>query len=454
MAEEFIPNGDQVSGIKFMMEHSYGCLWWDPGTRKTSTCLYAYKLLREAGYVNRMLVVSSLNVVDDVWPEEIERWSDLDVTYAPIRGSSKKRSGALDLDADVYLVNWENLPWLWDTCKKKLGIDMLYVDESSLFRNRGTARFHALRKLLPYFKRRYIGTGTPMPKGYINLWSQMYIVDMGATLGDTLGGYRNRFFVPGGFKGKEWTIREGAEVEIQRLIAPRVHRVESHFDVTISFEDLRVELPPKAMRAYKELEREFITEWRGETITAQNAAVATGKLRQASNGAIYYDRAHNWKSMHTAKLDRLAELIKMLDGEPLLLAYEFDHDYENMLRYGFKFPSYTRAKKGGGKGSRTELKESWNRGELTVLAGQISSMAYGLNVQRGGHNLCYYALTFNLEHYEQLYRRLYRSGQKHDVRGFRLIGDGTVDEVMIDVLHVRDADQKTLLNALRRRYDV
>lgn len=466
MAEDFVPNDNQLGGIRFMLEKSYGALFWDPGCRKTSTVLYAYKLLRDEGLVNRMLVLSEVNILNDTWPAEIERWSDLDVTYASmVGGGEARRKKAFELDADVYLLNNENVEWFWDTYRKvkPWPFDMLAVDESTKYRNRGTDRFRALRKMLSKFKRRYILTGTPTPKGYENLWAQMFIVDMGESLGVTLGRYRLEHFEPGGFKGKHWELREGEEPRILARLGDRVHRVEKHLDVTIDFQDIQVKLPPKAMTAYRELEEELITQWAGKTLLANNAAVATQKLRQAANGAVYYEdddleaaeagrrAARLWVALHTAKIEALKQLLKHLKGKPLLLAYEFKHDYLMMQKHGLKFPSYTLAKPGK---ERTALKEAWNRGELPVLCGQIASMSHGLNVQFGGSHLAYYGLTYNLEDYEQFFQRLWRDGQENDVVAYRIGAQGTVDETMMEVLHVRHHDQKMLLGALLRRFGV
>lgn len=449
---DFVPNPDQMEGLKFLLSRSFGALFWDAGTRKTSTILFAYKILRDLGMVKRMMVTSMINVTDDVWPEEIEKWDDLDVTYAMVRGGARRRMEAFDLDADIYLCNMENIEWLFNTYGRRLGIDMLYVDESSKFRNAKTDRFRALRKMLPHFKRRYIGTATPTPKGYMNLWSQMFIVDQGVCLGDTKTAYKNKYFLPAGFKGKQFVLRDGAEVEIQRAIRDRVHRVEKHLNVKVEFADRMVELPPAVRLAYRELEEEFITEWQSKTLLAVNAAVATAKLRQAANGAIYYEsgpKKRQWVEMHRAKIEELKKIIKSLRGEPLLIAYEFEHDYQMMLKCGLKIPSYSKAKKGA---ERTKLKNDWNARKLPYLSGQINSISHGLNAQFGGHNVAYYGLTYDLEAYEQLYQRLWRDGQEHDVTAWRIAAVGTVDETMIDVLHVRDADQRTLLSALLRRF--
>lgn len=454
---------DQIEGIRFMVKHSYGGLFWDPGTGKTPVTLQAFKILRDRGIVERMLVVASINVMNDVWPEQIEKFDDLDLTYSIVHGSAKKREQAFEEDADVYLINYEGVRWLWETYGSRHGIDMLVIDEASKYRNRGARTlFGVLRKLLKTFKRRYILTGTPAPKSYLNLWPQMYIVDRGETLGTTLGGFRNRFFTPGGFKGYEWKLRDGADEEIQQLIAPRIHRAERKNKVGIKFIDLPVRLPPKAMAAYRELEREFITEWRGKTLLASNAAVATTKLRQAANGAVYHGAAPGRKGarkkrefvvLHERKAEALYELADDLNerGQSLLTAYEFSSDYAMMKLAGIEAPSYSEARAGK---QRTELKNAWNRGELQHLTGQIGAMSHGLNVQYGGWNGAYYGLLYDLDQYEQFYQRLWRSDQNHEVHMYRLIAEGTIDEVELEVLHSREQQQRGLLDGVKAQNDL
>ena len=462
---QFEPRGPQYEGIEWMVKLAFAGLFWDPGRGKTITTLQAFQILKEEGLANKMLVAASINIAEDVWPDEIEKFDDLDLTYSIITGNEKNRLKAWDLDADVYMINYENLWWLQENFNKLKGsgIDMLTVDESSKFRNGRVRRrrrktksggkrlqrnaFSALCKMLPSFKRRYILTGTPIPKSYLNLWPQMYIVDQGRCLGQTITGFRNKYFVPRGYKGYDYVIREGAEIEIQEAIAPRIHRAERDNSTPIEFFDLSVRLPPKARAAYDELEREFITEWKGKTLIAANAAVATAKLRQAANGAIYHDRQKNWTMLHERKVQALGELIDELQGQPLLIASEFEHDLEMMAKFGLKIPKYA-----GSRKHKKDLKKDWDEGRLPVLAGQIQSMSHGLNFQYGGRNVLYYGLTFDLDTYEQFYQRVWRDGQEYSVIAYHLVAEDTVDDVMLDVLDGRSRTQRELLKALKRRY--
>lgn len=444
---------DQLDGLQHLIENSFGGLFWDPGVGKTGVSLMAFKILRDAGFVRRMHVLSSVNIIRDVWPDEIEKFDNFDMTYAMVHGGPKKREAAMELDADVYLMSYQGMPWFRKKYKRRHGLDMLMVDESDRYRNRGAKTlFGSLKWMLPSYSRRYILTGTPAPRGYMGLWPQVYIVDQGRTLGERITTYRNRYFTPHGFKGKEWALREGADEEIQRAIASLFHRAEHDLDVDIEFRDLWVRMPPKAMRTYRELEHEFIAEWRGKTLVAANAGVATQKLRQAANGSIYYDRKGSFVVLHDRKIAKLAELSEdlRLRGNPLLTAYSFKHDYEAMKRVGLDIPSYSIA-----KGSqRSELKRAWNDGELDGLSGNYTSLSHGLNLQFGGWNLGCFGVPWSLNDYEQFYKRLWRSGQEHNVRVYRMLTEGTIDEVMIETLEKYGNDQQALLRGVKEHYGV
>ncbi len=461
--QNFSPRGPQLEGIQRLVEKSFCGLFWDPGRGKTITTLEAFKILRDEGLVKNMLVTATPNIVEDVWPYEIEKFDDLDLTYSLIRGPEEKRKLRWELDADVYLISYQGLYWMYEQYGKAPGFDMFVVDESSKFRNgrltsgrrkkKGMRKprnaFAAIMKMIPSFKRRVILTGTPIPKGYLNLWPQMYIVDQGQSLGSTMTGYKNKYFVPVGYKGYDSRLRDGAEIEIQDAIAPRIHRAERDNKMPIEFFDLTVRLPPGPRKVYDDLEKEFIAEWKGKTLIAANAAVATAKLRQAANGAIYHDRKKNWTVIHERKIEALAELIAELQGQPLLIASEFEHDIEMFSRAGLKIPRYK-----GSRAAKADLKKDWDAGRLPTLCGQINSLSHGMNFQYGGYNVLYYGLTFDLDAYEQFYQRVWRDGQEYQVNAYNLVADDTVDEVMLDVLAGRSHTQRTLLKALKRRYKI
>lgn len=109
-----------------------------------------------------------------------------------VLGDAKKRLAALEADADLYCINRENVPWLVEHYGRKWLFDLVIIDELSNFRNPTSKRFRALRKVRPLIKRIWGLTGTPRPRSLIDLWAQIYLLDRGERLGETIGGYKDR----------------------------------------------------------------------------------------------------------------------------------------------------------------------------------------------------------------------------------------------------------------------
>lgn len=450
-----------------------------PGLGKTVIWLWIFKILRAAGLVDCLFVISKKKIVQNVWPREVKKWKGLeDIRISIVHGN---RKAALEEDAELYLMNFEGLPWLAKQKRllKSKGKIMLAIDESSRLRNSVTKRFRALKKILPLFIRRYIGTGSPAPRGLMNLFSQVYILDLGASLGKFITQYRNRFFMPAGYKGYEWVPQDGAEKRIFKAIAPLIIRYgHDQLDLPpLKVINRWVELPKKARAMYDELEKEFIVNWQSNEIVAANAAVASGKLRQIANGGIFIDERGRYLSnekvdkekvrnkknrkfltIHNEKEENLLDLLEELNGEPALVAVEFKHDYKRIQNYFKKHDApnnFINAPliDGGTKDSVVnKIIDEWERGEHPVVFGNPESIAHGLNLQGKGGIVIYYAMTWNLENYEQFYQRVWRQGQRRRVLLYRILVRNTVDETMRFAIRSKDKTQQSILKAMEKQY--
>ncbi|HSB59213.1 MAG TPA: DEAD/DEAH box helicase, partial [Methyloceanibacter sp.] len=419
-----------------MVSRAEAGLLWDPGLGKTMATLFAYRALRAKNLVKAMLVISPLRPLYETWPTEIENWR-LPLKVAMLHGPDKDRE--LVTPADVYLLNPEGLPWLAKKLKgRELPFDMLVVDESSKFKNNQAKRFKLLKKLLSKFRRRYILTGSPAPNGLLDLWAQAFILDGGDALGKFISHYRAQYFYPTGYGGYEWALIAGAEKKIYRRLAPLMTRLDARdylkMPALVVPDPIKVRMPDAAWTVYRDLEDELLARFGGKEITAANAAVVTQKLRQVTSGGIYHDEdfdpqtwgaskkvklefgkrgtARGWTELHDAKVQATLDLIDELEGQPLIVAYEFNHELERLLKARPGTPYIG----GGAKPAEVrDVVQRWNRGELPVLLGQPQSMAHGLNLQAGGRAVLWFSLTWNLENYDQLIRRVWRQGQSKRV---------------------------------------
>lgn len=447
----FQPWDYQKAAIDWILMHKRCGLFLEMGLGKTVITLSAVQKLLDDFEVSKVLVVAPLRVASTVWAEEAAKWDHLGgLRFSKILGDRAEREAALRKKADIYVINRENVSWLVEhqATKKTWPFDMIVLDELSSFKSPRAERFKSMKRVLPAVSRIVGLTGTPSPNGLIDLWSQIYLLDGGTRLGKFIGNYRNAYFTPGQRNGAivyNWVPIKGASEQIYHRISDicMSMRAEDYLslpdrnDITCS-----VSLSDRARKAYDAMERDLVLPLAGEVITAQNAAVLTGKLLQLANGAIY-DEDGKYISLHDAKLDALEDLIEAANGEPVLVYYSFRHDAK---RIRTRFP-YARELK-------TEQDvAAWNAGEVPLLIAHPASAGHGLNLQSGGHIMVWFGLTWSLELYQQACARLYRQGQKKPVTIYHIITKDTVDSHVLRALVGKASGQNDLIDAVKARIE-
>jgi SNF2 family DNA or RNA helicase len=455
------PHPYQKLAIKFLLEHGAAALFLDPGLGKTSITLAAIKILKGQKLLDRALVIAPLRVCYSVWPREVKKWENFNgLKIAVLHGPEKE--SLLDEEADIYVINPEGLAWLTlENRLKKLRVDTLVVDESSKFKHTSTKRFKMLKPYLPKFRRRWILTGTPAPNGLMDLFGQIYILDLGKCLGGFITAFRNNFFDATGFGGYTWVPRPGSAERIQELLKPLALRLAARDYlelpelVTTPQTDIVVQLPDNVRTIYTQMHEDMIARLSEmEVVTAVSAAAASMKCRQISNGGIYkrldYKPAihsDGWEDLHDAKTDALEDLYDELQGQPLLVAYEFEMDMERIRK---RFPGATFSADYPPK-KFTEIEQQWNNGEIPMLVCQPQSVGHGLNLQEGqAMHIVFYSQIWDLEVYQQFIERVLRQGN-HQKRVFvyHIICENTVDRIVLRALARKDTIQTALLDSLK-----
>lgn len=447
---KYIPHEYQKFATQKIIELPEAGLFLDMGLGKTVTTLTAVdELMYDRFTVSRVLVIAPKRVAEDTWISEAEKWDHLShLEISRVLGSQKEREDALQREADIYVINRENVVWLVEKYRKNWPFDMVVVDELSSFKSNKSKRFRALKQVRPLIER-FVGlTGTPSPNGLLDLWPQMYLIDRGERLGKTITGYRNRYFYPGksnGYVVYSYEPKPGAEEAIQNKISDICisMKAEDYLHMPeLVVNDIPIRLSPGEMETYWELEREKLMEVEGEQITALTAATVYNKLLQMANGSVYTDDG-TVVDIHSRKLEALAEILDTANGQPMLVFYNYRHDYDRLVKE-FK-PYRPRTLKGP-----QDIRE-WNEGRIPLLLAQPASMGHGLNLQTGGHMIVWYGLNWSLELYQQANARLYRQGQQHGVIIHRLVAEGTVDREVIRRLEGKDETQESLMQSLKAR---
>lgn len=447
---KFVPHEYQRFAIEKIIELPETGLLMDMGLGKTVITLTAINsLMYDMFEVSKVLVIAPKRVAEDTWTTEAGKWDHLQhLRISRVLGNQKERLAALASDADIYVINRENVVWLVEQCRKSWPFDMIVVDELSSFKSNQAKRFKALKQVRPMASR-FVGlTGTPAPNGLLDLWPQMYLIDRGERLGKNITGYRNRYFYPGksnGFVVYSYEPKPGAEEAIQQRIADICisMKAEDYLHMPeLIVNDIPVYMDPAEVDRYQELEREKLMAVDGEQITALNAAAVYNKLLQMANGSVYTDD-NTVVDIHSKKLEALAEILDTSNGQPVLVFYNFRHDYDRLMSAFKNYKPRTLR-------CQTDIRD-WNAGRVPLLLAQPASMGHGLNLQSGGHIIVWYGLNWSLELYQQANARLYRQGQKQGVIIHRLVTKGTVDEEVIKRLESKDVTQDSLLAALKAR---
>jgi hypothetical protein len=451
----WVPHAYQKQAIQFMIERATAGLWLSPGLGKTIITQSAFMLLKKQRIVRKMLVIAPLRPMQSTWPGEAKKWDHASgLKIAVLHGPDKDKVLAdAKRTADIFVINPEGLDWFVRQDWKDCGLDMLVVDESTKFKHANTQRFRTLKPMLPKFRRRYILTGSPAPNGLLDLFGQVFILDLGRTLGPTYSAYRVGYFDQGGYMNYTWTPRPGAAEQIYKKLKPLVLRMDARELLEMPpliFNRVEVALPAKAMQQYVQMEDTLITMVKGGLVTAANGAAATQKCRQIANGGVYTHTTGEkkaWSHLHEAKVDAVEEIVEELQGKPALVAYEFDHDLERLLkRFGKGTPHI-----GGGVTTKRfkEIEVAWNEGAIPLLLAQPQSVAHGLNLQGTSADIINAAQTWDLEVREQFIQRVWRQGQKDRVMVHDIVAKDTVDEVILRAIGKKDRNQQDLLGALK-----
>lgn len=440
--------------VDFILNHSASGCFMDMGLGKTVSTLTAInRLMYEDLEINKVLVIAPKRVAEDTWTKEVEKWDHLKhLRVSRVLGTESQRKAALKADADIYVINRENVCWLVAQYRGSLPFDMLVIDELSSFKSPKAQRFKSLRLVRPQFSRVVGLTGTPAPNGIIDLWSQIYLLDQGERLEKTVSKYRQKYFRPGRSNGQvvfDYKILDGSDKVIYQKI--------SDICVSMKAEDY-LELPPRmdhtvevslaeaVKEQYTEFEKEevlrLVDRDEESAISAANAAALSNKLLQFSNGAIY-DAERNVHEIHDAKLEALEEIVEAANGEPVLVFYSFRHDISRIKRK-------LKACKPRELVDSKDI-DDWNAGKIQVLLAHPAGAGHGLNLQKGGNIIVWYGLTWSLELYQQACARLHRQGQTKPVQIYHLLAKGTMDEDVMKAISGKADKQEALMQAVKAR---
>jgi len=438
------------------------------GGGKTVSLLTAYLYLKRAGYARKVLIVCPKQVAQLTWSQEIENWSHLisaksELRISKILGSAKQKQSALFSDADIYITNYESLTWMSEQlltyfieCNYALPFDMIVFDEVSKMKRRQSNRFKAFVPILPYFYRRVGLTASPASNGLENTWGISYVTDLGKRLGTVYSQFLQKFFKRRDGEHANYDARKTTKVMIVNALADNTIVIEQDDSIDLpplTTNKVYVQMTPKQMRGYVELERELITRTEaGEEISLMDENGLAVKLLQYADGRVYNTPDPDQPDyrevikVHNHKFDAFEELYDSINA-PMLLAYNFQSEKDELL---YRYPD---AKCLVGIDDHDEInaiQDEFNAGDLRLLITHPMSSGYGLNLQKACNNIVNFGLMYNFELWEQMIFRVYRQGNdaRHIMHHIIMTKD-TNDDIVLKLLEQKGLTQQGLKEALQ-----
>ena len=454
--KKFTPHNYQLEPQRELAKSDFFGLFMFPGAGKTA-------LILEKIYQNKepTLIIAPLDILYTTWLKEPKKWEfSSGLKYQILHGPDKNEN--FHKKAGVYFVNPEGIKWLVEKVKStgRFPWTTLVIDESAKFKNHKSERFKYLTKILKSFKRRYIMAGNPAPNHYLDIWSQIFILDCGKRLGTSWYGFKSKYFYPIDYQQYNWVLKPGAKEDIIQAIGDISLFLDPSSELDLPQRviiDHEIELPHKARKAYKDMEQNlfYILDAKAdEGFVVDNATAAAIKCWQIANGFVYeqQDETRITHFIHD-ELSKTAEsIVDELQGSPILIAYNFEEDLRRLREL---FPNARFVPSGSTPTEIQAAEKDWNENKIEILVTQISKFSHGLNLQFGvGHQILLYSLTYNYDVYDQLIRRFERQGAKFkEVVIHRLIVKSTVHEAIVKTLEYKQNMSGDFLNALKEYRD-
>lgn len=484
--EKWVPDDGQKIAVKYLLEHAAAGLLLDPGFGKTAITLAAFSFLKREGIAERMLVIAPKRVAQLTWPEEVAKWENFRGLTIEFVHGAKKEEILWSTKADVVVTNFESLAWLYDITKvkhsrgfsvkvnkrraKKLAFDTVCIDELSKVKHHGSGRHKILKEVTGLFQRRWGLTGSIAANGLMGLFGQCLILDEGRTFGRYITHFRREYFDKEEY-GYAYNLKPGAEERIYKRMAPLCLRLDEKQQGT-KIPDLvsrvrHIALPEGIRRMYDEMESDLLTMVDEKVVTAKTSAVASMKLRQICSGGVYVEdgldailkkhkvpaakkRERKWIDLHNEKFDALEEMMDELEGQPMLVAYDFRF---TLAKIKDKFPEAGLIAGGTKDDDAAKFKQAWLAGDLQYLFVHPQAAAHGLNLQHWGESfprhVCWLDPIWDFEGYDQLNRRVRRRGNKMKrVFAHHILARDTLEDRMLSVLSSKRRTQNALHDAI------
>lgn len=431
------------------------------GLGKTVITLTSIAHLLQSGFLRGVVIVAPIRVIRLVWRQEALKWEHTKhLKFSMVAGTRDQRTRALLREADIYLVNYENLKWLGETLhtyfinkKRDIPFDGVVWDEISKMKNSTTQRVKAVMRVINQFKWLTGLTGTPASNGYKDLHGQFLVLDKGERLGKSKTAFRTRFYRKvGPYKEIPYPDTESTIKQLIGDITLEMSAEDYNPLPDLIVNNIEIEMPEHLRTRYEQMERDFFIQLdNGQEKEMFNQASLTNACLQFSNGAMYpIAGLPLWEPLHDLKLDALEDILEESGGKPVLCAYQYRSDAERIMeRFKDLKPINLTACKT--EKQLVQAMHDWTTGNCQLMIGHPASMGHGVDgLQKNGNILVWFGLNWSLDLYEQFNARIRRQGQGAPVMCHRVLMKDTLDQAQAMALDDKAQTQTALRSAIKQ----
>lgn len=433
------------SGVALLMEM---------GTGKTITSIGIAGALYQFGKIKRVLVVAPLSILG-VWEEEFSRFADYPYTLTVLKGPSSKKAETLRSigrnGLQIVVVNYESA-WRIEKDILAFDADLIIADEAHKLKEARASQSKAMHHFGDKARYKLLLTGTVITNRELDVFSQYRYLNR-KVFGDSFYVFRNRYFDMVGYGNHIPRFRNYMLDDfLQRMhsIAFRVTKEEC-LDLPGITEEVRtVELEPKAMKIYKELQKESYTELGKKEVSAVNILTKLLRLSQVTGGHLTDDEGDN-NAVSTAKLDALSDILDsaMAEEKKIVVMARFVpelNDIEALLKKrGIGFASV----RGGVKNRGEEIRRFQEDSDCRAFVGQIAAAGLGITLAAAS-TMVFYSLDYSMSNFEQAKARIHRVSQTENCLYIYLVAKGTVDTKVLRALQQKVDLAKALVDDYRK----
>lgn len=432
----------QLNNIERIKKVKKLALFLDMGLGKTITTLKAIDELFKENKAKKVLVIAPLKVCNLVWEQEVNKWSSLlnniNIGVATgyncnkILGDDKYNVVVINRDIVIKVSENHNLKQF----------DTLVIDESTSFKNHRSKRFMRLRKY-KHFNYVILLSGIPSPNHLLDIWSQIYLLDYGKSLGNYTN-FTKKFF----YEEDSLLIpRKNATKEITKCIRHMCFSMKAKDYLELPkllYNNIKLELTIPQQRQYKIYAKEFVllNELNDDEVLTKvnNKLVLLSKLIQYTSGFNYDSKTGQTIIIHEHKIKALLDILNDNSNTRFIIVYNFTAERELLLSKLLSCKANSRTGKEA---------EEWLNNKFRILLIHPKSSGFGLNLQKGGNNIIWYSLTWSLEEYLQTNARVYRQGQTKPCVITHITINNTIEQRITKALVNKMKSANTMINELK-----